>query len=463
MTPRLKRFIQNSLLAIGSLAALYILLFLADRAIGRFSPPSIVDGGLLFVPYSAAHYDTIEFECRVRINNLGFRGEDTTVKKSRKFRVVALGDSFTYGWGVNLDDTWVKRLEAALIADGYDIEVLNLAVPGFGPAEYADTAEKVIPILKPDLVLVGVVQGNDLEQLDHSYSGLRQKSVVAETIRLDELPPAAASIVDHLLPNLSRVMTRAARGVFHRSGPEIAINEVWQRQTRAYLDAMNESQREKFDQISDFLRRSLLQGRLNPAHLTWLVPWPSAEEQQALTDPEAQPRSERPDPSIASTQPDAPAADSKTPTQESPAVHVRDSALYDLELDSDQMQLRIERCAKELNRIRVVAETHGATVCALTIPATHFVQTSGWDLMIDPVLSDDTRRARESRFTSPIPDQAIERACAAAGVPVESVTADFRERGIGQRRFYDFDAHLNVTGNELYAKLIAPRVELHLR
>src|SRR5262249_32573334 len=53
----------------------------------------------------------------IAINELGFR-ETEPIEDARIF---ALGDSFTFGWGVNVDKTWVKQLEARLSAPIYNL------------------------------------------------------------------------------------------------------------------------------------------------------------------------------------------------------------------------------------------------------------------------------------------------------------------------------------------------------
>jgi lysophospholipase L1-like esterase len=69
--------------------------------------------------------------------------------------VVALGDSHTYGSGVDLEEAWPSVLSARLGADVY-----NMALPGYGAARnYAN-----LPValdLKPELVVFALYFGND--------------------------------------------------------------------------------------------------------------------------------------------------------------------------------------------------------------------------------------------------------------------------------------------------------------
>ena len=58
----------------------------------------------------------------------------------------------------------MKQLEAHLRQRGHKVEIANLGRGGTYPRNYADVAEKAIPLLKPDLVLIAVLQGDDLAQ-----------------------------------------------------------------------------------------------------------------------------------------------------------------------------------------------------------------------------------------------------------------------------------------------------------
>lgn len=92
-----------------------------------------------------------------RTNALGFRGPETTLEKPPgTFRIVGIGDSYTFGTGVRQKDTFLARLEQQLneVPGARRFEVLNLGVFAY------DTKEEVALLryrglrLDPDLVVL---------------------------------------------------------------------------------------------------------------------------------------------------------------------------------------------------------------------------------------------------------------------------------------------------------------------
>ncbi len=58
-------------------------------------------------------------------------------KKEDTIRILGLGDSFTFGWGVPLEDSFLKVLETTLqSATGKEVDVINAGVPGWGLNHY---------------------------------------------------------------------------------------------------------------------------------------------------------------------------------------------------------------------------------------------------------------------------------------------------------------------------------------
>jgi lysophospholipase L1-like esterase len=103
---------------------------------------------------------------RMRVNSVGARGpEFTNERRPGVARIVAVGDSFTFGQGVAEDEAWVQVAGSRLHTWGHRNEVLNFGVPGHGTPQSVALVEKRLLPLQPDLVLVGVF-ANDLTPED---------------------------------------------------------------------------------------------------------------------------------------------------------------------------------------------------------------------------------------------------------------------------------------------------------
>lgn len=98
-------------------------------------------------------------------NSLGFRDEEFAVeKKPNELRILALGDSMTYGLGVRLDLTWPQVLEARLRSErATPVEVINtgFAAGGAAPGGYDRWVADHGVLLRPTLVVLGLCL-NDL-------------------------------------------------------------------------------------------------------------------------------------------------------------------------------------------------------------------------------------------------------------------------------------------------------------
>jgi lysophospholipase L1-like esterase len=89
-----------------------------------------------------------------RINSHGMRGPEFAKAKSG-VRILALGNSCTFGWGVPYDQIWTCRLQQAIHQrlPGQTFEVLNAGVPGYSSYQGKIYFDELLP-LKPDIVLI---------------------------------------------------------------------------------------------------------------------------------------------------------------------------------------------------------------------------------------------------------------------------------------------------------------------
>jgi lysophospholipase L1-like esterase len=102
-------------------------------------------------------HDSAEFEVTVRTNALGLRGRASSPKDEGTYRMLMLGDSFIFGFGVEDDETLPAQLEATLGTRHEGIEVLNAGVPGWSTDQYYLFLRTRLDEITPDLVMLGLL------------------------------------------------------------------------------------------------------------------------------------------------------------------------------------------------------------------------------------------------------------------------------------------------------------------
>ncbi|MEC7641319.1 MAG: hypothetical protein VYC17_04100 [Nitrospinota bacterium] len=102
----------------------------------------------------------------IKYNPAGFRDHNYSLKKPEKvFRILVLGDSQTFGHGIErLEDTFPKLLETYLNTGsrGFRFEVLNFALPGWNTDTHVQNFFKKGLSYQPDLVLL-IYYHNDIQ------------------------------------------------------------------------------------------------------------------------------------------------------------------------------------------------------------------------------------------------------------------------------------------------------------
>lgn len=110
-------------------------------------------------------YQGKSYATRVEINENGFRGPSIDKPRPNEvFRIFCVGDSFTFGMGVEEDESWPSQLSKRLAAPpGYNqIEVINGGVPGYNLGQYCRQIELSLLEFEPNMIVIGLVE-NDLE------------------------------------------------------------------------------------------------------------------------------------------------------------------------------------------------------------------------------------------------------------------------------------------------------------
>ncbi len=135
----------------------------------------------------------------VRTNELGLRERPLSEIPAGP-RILLLGNSVTFGWGVRQDETFGRLLEKRL-----GVATINTGVPGYNTTQAFRFLERDGDALHPDVVLVMYV-GNDIDPLGpspqsmRSFAGFREHPVLNVEYALGR--SWAFSIFRHILPVL---------------------------------------------------------------------------------------------------------------------------------------------------------------------------------------------------------------------------------------------------------------------
>jgi hypothetical protein len=88
------------------------------------------------------------------VNPAGFRGPAFTPKPADSFRLVFLGDSFTFGEGVHNHDTYPEVTARLLRRGGSFVDSCNLGVGGYNTTQAANVFRMFGFDLEPDVVIL---------------------------------------------------------------------------------------------------------------------------------------------------------------------------------------------------------------------------------------------------------------------------------------------------------------------
>ncbi len=125
----------------------------ASYAGERFYAADPVLGWRLAPDLDVEFSNQADFRARVRTDRHGFRVGGTLPVAPA---LLAVGDSFVFGWGVEADEAFVSRAAAAAGAS-----VWNAGVPLYDVCQEADMAIGLLPELRPRAVVLGICLGND--------------------------------------------------------------------------------------------------------------------------------------------------------------------------------------------------------------------------------------------------------------------------------------------------------------
>ena len=130
-----------------------------------------------------------QFDTSVEINQHGLRDRDYPLQRVEGMeRVLVLGDSFTWGFGVEQEQIFTEVIENST----EDVEVINAGVSGFSPDQELIWLQEQGMRFQPDLVLL-VLSGNDVwgnhqEVISFVYGKPRYRLNANGVLELENVP-----------------------------------------------------------------------------------------------------------------------------------------------------------------------------------------------------------------------------------------------------------------------------------
>ncbi len=98
---------------------------------------------------------------RVRTNSRRFRMDEEVDLAASRRRVLVYGDSYTFGWGLDIQATYFTALKRAMEARDPRLQLINAGVGGYSTGHVKKLMERHLPTIKP-WAIVYFFNNNDL-------------------------------------------------------------------------------------------------------------------------------------------------------------------------------------------------------------------------------------------------------------------------------------------------------------
>ncbi len=169
---RIGRLRRLGFVAFALLAGTMIGLVLAEVGVNlvfRKNPRTVFSRRMSFVP-SADPLAVYEYrpgasDPLFKINSHGFRGREVQFAKDHGVvRIACVGDSYTFGPGVETKNTWVERLQVHLGEQmrPTQVETLNFGVEAYGSSNELGLLRSKVLRFDPDLVILAHLVNDNL-------------------------------------------------------------------------------------------------------------------------------------------------------------------------------------------------------------------------------------------------------------------------------------------------------------
>lgn len=115
----------------------------------------------------------------IYINSMGFRGPEFKSEKTTEKRIIMIGDSCTFGWGVGQNETIANKLSEYLMEKNLKVHVINAGVPGYSSFQTLQYLKYELINYYPDIITI-LVGWNDT----WTTPSLDDKEIVSQRVNL---------------------------------------------------------------------------------------------------------------------------------------------------------------------------------------------------------------------------------------------------------------------------------------
>lgn len=178
-----------------------------------------------------------QFVYQWQTDKLGFKNKKEILEEGR-IEIVAVGDSFTEGMGVSIEDTWPSILTK------HGFVTYNLGVQGYSPTQCEAIFRMYGYNLKPKYVIIGYTAGTYVRQSYHGLNGGIVSIAVAERIGIRKQSRSLITAVflwlrgSYLYPLRLRLHNLSNVIAYRNSGAR-KNNPVFKKYTLEVLEAQN--------------------------------------------------------------------------------------------------------------------------------------------------------------------------------------------------------------------------------
>jgi len=173
--------------------------------------------GFKLMPNARQNAVCSDFEVAYGTDGIGLR--DAPLQESTEFRILFLGDSVTFGWGVPCGERFTARMEKIIPG----VQTINTGVPGYGIHQMKSWLEHHGLVLRPDLVALTMIcedpnraaeaQIKYVDHLPHQVSrgrttrpGTRSAKTVHQEERSEPLMESSITFSDALSSVMSSML-----------------------------------------------------------------------------------------------------------------------------------------------------------------------------------------------------------------------------------------------------------------